>query len=448
MLWQWQKLCTRLGVIGSWVWRKAYHQPYEPYRKLEIYESSVLTIACWGADVLSASIWGVGMTAKHIQEQGKDSPEDTKWYCYSRSDWKEFWFKLRAARNNVKMFISICGHLRKGLAASAPGFQHFLNSGGKAELTAVRDILSRMLHKMIWYLRARCLPKASAVTCDWERLGRFHNKFPPTTTAAALVLMQRKYSRPWPSWLPSVLFCTECIKTGDEKARCLIPWETHRKCIVSVLALEKAVQYLILCFATRPTSRRKGRRDGHAAAHSPSGAYPCGASWVPWWYSAGKLCCLPDEEPQVICESPTAPCSGAIIWVILCLILTPATHPSGEDSLECGPAASPPSSSAEPRLCSKNKRVQNLLYKELEMSGGGGREVSSHNILSRGVCQQTKRALWKRFSFLRCWIGLNLLCSYCLSLDSRIIGYKTMKFCPNVLCCTALQKEVHLCLLS
>lgn len=78
------------------------------------------------------------------------------------------------------------------------------------------------------------------------------------------------------------------------------------------------------------------------------------------------------------------------------------------------------------------------------MKGGGGREVSSHNILSQRDCQQTKQALWKQFSFLCCWIGLNLLCSYCLSLDSRIIGYKTMKFCSNVLCCTELQKEVRL----
>lgn len=70
-------------------------------------------------------------------------------------------------RPEIKRLFSICGHLSKGLAASAHGFQHFLRSGGKAKLTAVRDILPRMLHEMIWYLRARCLPKASADTCDW-----------------------------------------------------------------------------------------------------------------------------------------------------------------------------------------------------------------------------------------------------------------------------------------
>lgn len=135
-------------------------------------------------------------------------------------------------------------------------------------------------------------------------------------------------------------------------------------------------------------------------------------------------------------------------WVNSCLILATPAHPSGDNSCECGPATQPPRRSAEPHLCYKNKRVQNVLHKGLEMSSGGGREVSSHNILSRGVCQQTKQVLWKRFSFLHCWIGLNLLCSYCLSLDLRIIGYKTMTFCPNVLCCTDLQKEVHLCPLS
>jgi len=93
----------------------------------------------------------------------------------------------------------------------------------------------------------------------------------------------------------------------------------------------------MLCFATRPTSRHKGRRDGHAAAHCPSGDHPCWASWFPWCYSAGERCSLTDEEPQVICESPTAPCSGATIWVILCLMLTPPAHPSGEDSLEHKP---------------------------------------------------------------------------------------------------------------
>lgn len=53
--------CARLADIVSWVWRKAYHQPYEPYRKLGIYESSALTMACWGTDVLLSSTW-VGTT--------------------------------------------------------------------------------------------------------------------------------------------------------------------------------------------------------------------------------------------------------------------------------------------------------------------------------------------------------------------------------------------------
>jgi len=45
------------------------------------------------------------MTAKHFQEQGEDSPEDTKWYCYSRSDWKEFWLDLWVARNKDACFL-------------------------------------------------------------------------------------------------------------------------------------------------------------------------------------------------------------------------------------------------------------------------------------------------------------------------------------------------------
>lgn len=80
---------------------------------------------------------------------------------------KEFRLELLVSRNNIKRFVSICGHLKKGLVASAPGFQHFLCYGGRAELTAVRDILPRMLHKVIRYVQARCLTKASADMHDW-----------------------------------------------------------------------------------------------------------------------------------------------------------------------------------------------------------------------------------------------------------------------------------------
>lgn len=53
--------CARLGDIVSWVLKKTYHQPYEPYRKLGIYESSALIMARWGSDELLSSIW-VGIT--------------------------------------------------------------------------------------------------------------------------------------------------------------------------------------------------------------------------------------------------------------------------------------------------------------------------------------------------------------------------------------------------
>lgn len=51
----------------------------------------------------------------------------------------------------------------------------------------------------------------------------------------------------------------------------------------------------------------KGRRDGHAAARSPSGDHPWRTSRAQRCYSAGELCSPPDEEPQVIREEPQGP---------------------------------------------------------------------------------------------------------------------------------------------
>lgn len=143
---------------------------------------------------------------------------------------------------------------------------------------------------------------------------------------------------------------------------------------MSVFALEKAIQVLTPCFVTRKLtfSQSQEVEDSHAAAHSSLGDLYSHGARAPWCYSAGDLCSLPDEKPQVICESPMAPGSLAIKWIILCLMPTPPAHPSGEESAACGPAIPPPGGSAEPRLCWENRRVQNLLHKGLEMSSGGG----------------------------------------------------------------------------
>lgn len=162
-----------------------------------------------------------------------------------------------------------------------------------------------------------------------------------------------------------------------------------------------------------------------------------------WMSPKVLLCSLLDDETQVTCERPTAPCSKQFIWVILFLIFTPPTYSSEEEIPECRLSTPHPSNSEEQAFAKKTKEYRIRWIKD-EMRGGGGREVSSHNVLSQRVCQQTKQALWKQFSFLCCWIGLNILCSYCLSFDSRIIGYKTMKFCPNMICSRLMQKVVCL----
>lgn len=157
-----------------------------------------------------------------------------------------------------------------------------------------------------------------------------------------------------------------------------------------------------------------------------------------WWCFAGELCSWTDEDPQAIHGSPRPLVLGQLyelpdVWY---------SHPAGEQSCESGPHH--PGAPQSHLFAARTKECRIFYIK----GGGGGTEVSSHNILSRGICQETKQALWKQFSFLHCWIGLNLLCSYCLSLDLRIIGYGTMKFCPNELCSADLQEEVHLYLLS
>lgn len=252
--------------------------------------------------------------------------------------------------------------------------------------------------------------------------------------------MQRKPSQPWPSRLPSVFFCNEWIKQGAEKACCLVQQEAHQKPMVPVLALEKAAQYFIWSLPQGDPIPVpwKGWRDEHVQPTVPHGTtcvvlFCRGALFFNRWRAAG--------HPQKS--------HGSLLWGSFMRNLIFNTHtcctPWGGTKLWMW--APPHRGSTEPPLCCKNKRVQNLLYKGLEMGGGGETEVSSHNILSQGVCQQTKQALWKQFSFPHCWIGLNLFCSYCLSLDLRIIGYETMKFCPNELC-SDLQEEVHLYPLS
>lgn len=303
------------------------------------------------------------------------------------------------------------------------------------------DRLPRMLYEVIWHLRARCLSKAPAEIRDWERLGRLHNKFPTYYHSCPSCADAKKIS---PALTQLITSSTPLHRVDQERWwGGLIKWET--KLTASVLAPQKAVQDLTLCFVPR---RPRAGGTGMLLPVPPLGTTRGGLAEPSGVILQASFVLRQMKSHRSSVKSPRAPCSGAILWDILCLILTPPAHPSGEESLEHRPADPPPSSSAEPRLCCKNKRVQNLLHKGLEMSGGGGREVSSHNILSRGDCQQTKQALWKRFRFLPCWIGLNLLCSYCLSLDSRIIGYKTMRFCPNALCCTHLQKEALLCPLS
>lgn len=151
--------CARLGDIVSWVWRKTYHQPYVPYRNLGIYESSALTMARWGADVLLSSIWvGKTVTFRNTEKIVLKIQSDTaiSGQTEKSPDSNYGW---------LETLVSICDHFRKGLTASAPGFQHFLHSGGRAELRT-RDILPRMLDNVIWYLGARCLSKASADMCD------------------------------------------------------------------------------------------------------------------------------------------------------------------------------------------------------------------------------------------------------------------------------------------
>lgn len=142
------------------------------------------------------------------------SPEDTKWKCYSRSNWKKFLLKLWVVRN-LNRLVSTCVHLRKGLTASAPPFQHFLCSGGRAELT-------EEIYCSACYLRAKCLSKASANMYNWDRSGRFHNKTSPNYHHSCQPYAEaKKYSQPWLSWLPSVIFCKEWIKKEDE-ASCQI----------------------------------------------------------------------------------------------------------------------------------------------------------------------------------------------------------------------------------
>lgn len=175
----------------------------------------------------------------------------------------------------------------------------------------------------------------------------------------------------------------------------------------------------------------KGWRDVHVLPTAPHGITRC------WCCFAGELCSWTDEEPQITHRSATAPLWGSCMSHLIFNTHTSCIPCWGTKLWKWAP---PLRGSTEPPLCCKNKRVKNLLHKGLKMGSGGGTEVSSHNILSRGVCQETKKALWKQFSFLRCWIDLNLLCSYCLSLDLRIIGYGTMKFCPNELCCADLQE--------
>lgn len=160
MPWQWQKLLCHirwycLMGLDKGLWA------LQEFRNLWVLCSYHGTLGCRCTPLLHMS----GNNC-HIQKHGKDSTEDTKWYCYFRSGWKEFWLKWWVAGNNIKTLVSICDHLRNGLTASAPGFQHFLSSGGGAELRAVRDILPRMLDNVIWYLEARGLSKASAGTCD------------------------------------------------------------------------------------------------------------------------------------------------------------------------------------------------------------------------------------------------------------------------------------------
>lgn len=80
------------------------------------------------------------------------------------------------------------------------------------------DRLPRMLYEVIWYPRARCLSKTPAETCDWERLGRLHNKFPPYYHSCPSCADAKKISLALTQLITAVHLCTEWIKKGGEAA--------------------------------------------------------------------------------------------------------------------------------------------------------------------------------------------------------------------------------------